>query len=125
MSAIYADIRDARSVEIALEGCDAAVNAVGLYVEKGAATFEAVHEHGAEHVARACATRGLKRLAHISGIGSDPQSSAPYIRSRGRGEACVRAAFPGAAILRPSVMFAPDDRFVNALAEIAAMTPVL
>lgn len=125
MGAAYADVRDATSVEIALEDCDAAVNAVGLYVEKGAATFEAVHERGAEHVARACAEGGLKRLAHISGIGSDPNSGSPYIGSRGRGEARVRAAFPEATILRPSVMFAPDDKFVNALAGIARMTPVL
>lgn len=125
MTATYADVRDGTFVEIALEGCDAAVNAVGLYVEKGSATFEAVHVHGAEHVARACAGRGLKRLVHISGIGSDANSSSAYVRSRGRGEDCVRAAFPDATILRPSVMFAPDDHFVNAVAGIARTTPAL
>jgi NADH dehydrogenase len=72
ISAISADVRDETAVARALEGCDAAINAVGLYVEKGPATFSARHVLGARNVARQAATLSLKRLVHISGIGGPP-----------------------------------------------------
>jgi NADH dehydrogenase len=125
ITAVYADVRDETSVALALEDCDAAVNAVGHYVEKGAATFPAVHELGARNVAHQARTLSVKRLVHISGIGVNVYSPSRYIRCRARGEVMVRDAFPEAVILRPSVMFAPDDRFVNALAAITGWTPVL
>lgn len=122
--AVAADIRDPESVARALAGAQAAVNCVGLYAESGGATFHDVHVTGAGNVAAAAAARGAA-LVHLSGIGADPASPSPYIRARGEGEAAVRAAHPGATILRPSVMFGPDDAFLNALDRIAAMTPVI
>jgi uncharacterized protein YbjT (DUF2867 family) len=125
ITAVYADVRDETSVALALEDCDAAVNAVGHYVEKGSTTFPAVHELGARNVARQARILSLKRLIHISGIGVNVYSPSRYIRCRARGEVMVRDAFREAVILRPSVMFAPDDRFVNALAALTGWTPVL
>ena len=122
---VYTDVRDETSVALALEGCDAAVNAVGHYVEKGAATFPAIHELGARNVAHQAAVLSLKRLIHISGIGADLYSPSRYVRCRARGEVMVRDVFPETVILRPSVVFAPDDRFVNALAGISRWMPAL
>lgn len=122
---VYADVRDETTVAQALEGSDAAVNAVGLYVEKGAETFEAVHELGALTVAQQATAQGLRRLVLISGIGADPHSEAGYVRARAKGERLVRDAFAAATVLRPSVLFGPEDHFVNSLAAIAARLPLL
>ena len=92
--------------------------------EKGA-TFEAIHGQGAMHVARASATTGVRRLVHISGIGADPGSESPYVRARAIGERLVMEAFPEATILRPSVMFGPEDAFFNQLAALARVMPIL
>lgn len=121
---VAADVTDPASVARAVEGAGAVVNCVSLYVESGAATFGDVHVIGARTVAAAAAARGL-RLVHVSGIGADATSRSPYVRARGRGEEEVRAAHSGATILRPSVMFGPDDAFLNALDRIAAATPVI
>lgn len=121
---VYADVADEESVGRALEGCDAAVNVVGLYVE-GRDTFRNVHELGAMHVARQSARAGVKALVHISGIGADLNSQSSYVRSRARGELLVREAFPAATILRPSVLFGPEDKFLNTLIAIARRSPVL
>jgi NADH dehydrogenase len=123
--AIVADVRDEAAVAAAIAGADAVVNAVSAYLEKGAVTYEAVHVHGANHVAGACERQGVSRLAHISGIGADPASPSPYIRARGRGELAVRQASPRATILRPSVMFAHDDAFLNILGGIARSSPII
>lgn len=123
-TAVVADIRDPADVERAIDDAGAVVNCVGLYVESKGATFHDVHVAGAGHVAAAAAARRL-RLVHISGIGADPGSPSPYVRARGMGEAAVRTAHPGATILRPSVMFGPDDAFLRALERIAGLTPVI
>ena len=122
---LYADVRDETSVGSALEGCDAAVNAVGLYSKRGSETFRAVHELGAMHVARQSARAGVKALVHMSGIGADLNSQSSYVRSRAEGELMVRAAFPAATILRPSVLFGPDDKFLNTLIAVTRLSPVL
>lgn len=122
---VYADVRDEISVGLALKGCDAAVNAVGLYTERGAETFKAVHELGAMHVARQSARAGVKALVHMSGIGTNLNSSSRYVRSRARGELSVREAFQAATIVRPSVLFGPDDRFLNSLVAVSRWSPVL
>ena len=124
-SAIYADVWDEPSVGPALEGSDAVINTVGHYVERGKATFEAIHGHGAMHVARAAALAGVERLVHISGIGADAASVSTYVRARAIGERLVREQFPEATILRPSVLFGPDDAFLNRLAAMARVMPVL
>jgi uncharacterized protein YbjT (DUF2867 family) len=125
VSAIYADVWDESSVSPALEGSDAVINTVGHYVERGKTTFEAIHGHGAMHVARAAALARVERLVHISGIGADAASVSTYVRARAVGERLVREQFPDATILRPSVMFGPDDAFLNRLAAVARVTPVL
>jgi uncharacterized protein YbjT (DUF2867 family) len=122
---VYADVADEKSVGRALEGCDAAVNVVGLYVERGTDTFRTVHERGAMLVARQSARSGVKALVHMSGIGVDLNSQSSYVRSRARGELLVREAFPAATILRPSVLFGPEDKFLNTLIAIAQRSPVL
>jgi uncharacterized protein YbjT (DUF2867 family) len=121
----YADVRDETSVGRALEGCDTAVNAVGLYAERGDETFRAVHELGAMHVARQSARAGVKALVHISGIGADLNSRSRYVRSRARGEFLVREAFQDATIMRPSVIFGPNDKFLNTLISAMRWSPVL
>ena len=121
----YADVWDESSVAPAVKGADAVINTVGHYVEHGNITFEAVHGQGAMHVARASATAGVQRLVHISGLGADPASASPYVRARATGERLVREAFPGATILRPSVVFGPEDAFINRLAALGRLMPVL
>jgi uncharacterized protein YbjT (DUF2867 family) len=120
-----ADVGDPASVAAAVAGAEAVVNAVSLYVEKGGATFAAVHEQGAETVARASAAAGVARLVLVSGIGADPASPYPYIRARGRGEQMVRQTFPAATIVRPSAMFGPGDALFAGLADIARLAPAL
>jgi uncharacterized protein YbjT (DUF2867 family) len=120
-----ADVRDQTSVAAAVAGADAVVNAVSAYVEKDGVTFEAVHEQGAETVAREAATAGVARLVLVSGIGADPRSGSPYIRARGRGEVAVQQAFPGATIVRPGAMFGPGDALFMTLADLARLLPAL
>jgi NADH dehydrogenase len=125
VSVVRADIRDQASVAGAVAGADAVVNAVSAYVERGSATFEAVHVQGAETLAREALAAGVARLVLLSGIGSDPASRSPYIRARGRGEQVVRAAFPAATIVRPGAMFGPGDALFGTLADLARRLPVL
>jgi uncharacterized protein YbjT (DUF2867 family) len=125
IAATHADVWDETTVGPAIAGADAVVNTVGHYVERGGATFEAIHGQGAAHVARAAAAAGIQRLVHISGIGADPNSESPYVRARAVGERLVREALPQATILRPSVMFGPEDAFFNQLADLARLMPIL
>ncbi|MCH8240245.1 MAG: complex I NDUFA9 subunit family protein [Proteobacteria bacterium] len=124
IEAIYADVRDETSVACAINGCDAVINAVGLYVERGTETFEAVHERGALNVAHQCAAQDIRRLIHISGIGADLNSESSYVRARARGELLVRDVFSRATIFCPSVLFGPDDKFLNTLIKIIRRSPV-
>lgn len=121
---VTADITDRDSVARALDGADAAVNCVSLYAESAAVRFHDVHVTGGAALARDTAAHG-QGLLHLSGIGADPGSPSPYISSRGLGEQAVRASHGQATILRPCVMFGPDDAFLNALDRIAALTPVI
>jgi NADH dehydrogenase len=125
ITTVHADVWDEATVGPAVEGSDAVINTVGHYVERGGATFEAIHGQGAMHVASASATAGVRRLVHISGIGADPSSESPYVRARAIGERLVQEAFPAATILRPGVMFGPEDTFFNRLASLARVMPVL
>ena len=95
---VYADLRDETSVALAVEGSEAVVNAVGLYVEKGAETFEAVHELGALNLAHQAAAQGVDRLVHVSGIGADLRSESRYVRARAKGELLVADVFPRATV---------------------------
>jgi uncharacterized protein YbjT (DUF2867 family) len=112
---VTADVTDPATVEAAMASADAVANAVSLYVERGDASFRAVHLDAARRVAETAARRGA-RLLHVSGIGSDPDAASPYVRFRGLGEDAVRAACPGATVFRPAVMIGPNDAFLSALA---------
>jgi len=122
---VQGDLRDPDSIRAALQGADAAVNAVSLYVESGDATYRAIHVDGAGRLARAAAEAGVHRLVHISGIGADARSTSAYIRARGEGEDAVRAAFPGATIVRPSAMFGPDDALLTTLIGLVRRLPIV
>ena len=120
---IVADAHDERAVEAAVGGADGVVNAISLYVEDGSDTFHSVHVETAGKIARAARQAGISRFVHVSGIGADAASSSPYIRSRGEGEAAVQAAFPGAVIVRPAVMFAADDAFLTTIVRLLRSLP--
>jgi NADH dehydrogenase len=122
---IQANVRDEASTRAAIAGAAAVVNCVGIMAEAGRQTFDAVVAEGAGRVARISAEEGVARLVHVSAIGADPESDSLYAAAKGRGEEAVRAAFPGAVILRPSVVFGPDDSFFNRLGALARILPVL
>lgn len=116
---VAADVRRPDTLARAVEGADAVVNLAGVF----GSAMEAVNADGAGNVAKAAAAAGVSDLVHISAIGADPQSPSAYGRSKGEGEAQIRAAFPTATILRPSIMFGQEDAFVNRFAAIAARAP--
>ncbi len=118
---VSADITKPASVVRALEGADAAINLVGIL--KG--DFEAFHVEGARNVAEAAANAGLQALVHVSALGADPASPSAYGRSKAGGEAAILAAFPKATILRPSIVFGPEDQFVNRFARMVRMLPAV
>jgi uncharacterized protein YbjT (DUF2867 family) len=100
------------------------VNAVSLYVEHGQETFHSVHVQSAQRVAAQARRAGVERLAHVSGIGSDAASPSLYIRKRGEGELAVRAAFADALLVRPAVMFGPDDAFLTTILKLLRQLPI-
>ena len=118
---IRADVGDPAQVAAAVEGADAVVNLVGIL--KG--DFEEVHVAGARNVAEAAAAAQVPALVHVSAIGADPDAPSAYGRSKGEGEAAVRAAFPAATIIRPSIAFGLEDDFVNRFARMAQRLPFL
>lgn len=122
---VLCNIRDDASVAAAMRGADAVVNCVGTFDRGGANNFDAVQVHGAERVARLAAAAGVGRLVHISAIGADSRSESAYQRTKAEGEAAVRAAFPGAVVLRPSVIFGPGDGFFNRFAGQSRLGPIL
>lgn len=124
ISPVQANLRFPETIEAAMTGAQAAVNVVGIGVQSGRQTFDAVHVEGARAIAQAAAARGVP-LVHISGIGADAHSSSPYIASKGRGEEATREAAPDAVILRPSVVFGPEDKFLNRFGQLARFSPVL
>ncbi|WP_084397433.1 complex I NDUFA9 subunit family protein [Henriciella aquimarina] len=115
-----ANIRNRMSVERALEGADAVVNLVGILFEKGQQSFEAAQRDGAINVAEAAAKAGIKRFVQISAIGADEDSKSDYARTKAEAEEGVRKAFPEAVILRPSIVFGPEDDFFNKFAAMAS-----
>jgi len=125
VQSVEADIRDPHAVAEALAGAFAAVNAVSLYVERGAETFHAVHVEAARRLAARAQQGGVERLVQVSGIGADPASPSLYVRKRGEGERAVRTAFADALVVRPAVMFAPDDSFLNTILALLRKLPIL
>lgn len=122
---VQANVRNAASVARAVAGSDAVVNLVGILYQAGPQRFDAVHAEGAGTVARAAAEAGVQRLIHVSAIGASDDSEAQYARSKAAGEAAVREAFPAATIMRPSVVFGPEDGFFNLFGWLATISPIL
>lgn len=117
---VAVDVRSPASVARAVQGSDAVINLVGAFDN-----MQAVQADGAGHVAAAAKAAGVPTLVHVSAIGADSKSASAYGRSKGDGEAAVRAAFPDAAILRPSILFGREDLFVNRFAALIRMSPVV
>lgn len=119
-----ADVQDDEEVAAAIGDAGAVVNAVSLYLEGGGLDFEAIHVEGAARVARLARAAGVERLVHLSGIGVDPDSPSAYVAARALGEQRVREAFPGAVVLRPSVLFGRHDGFLATLDRVTRL-PVI
>ena len=122
--AVQTNLRYPASVAAAMRDSSIAINLVGILTESGAQTFDAVQAKGAETIARAAATAGA-RVVHVSAIGADENSPSRYARAKAAGEQAVLSAVPSATILRPSLMFGPEDQFTNRFAALARLSPVL
>ncbi len=124
VNAVAANLRHPASVEAAARDADIVINLVGILYEHGRQRFEPVHAFGAEAVALSAAAFGA-RLVHVSAIGANAESRSLYARSKAMGEKLVLAAMPSATILRPSILFGPEDDFFNRFAGLARMGPAL
>ena len=123
--AVQANLRFPQSVQRAALGSDVVVNCVGILAPSGAQSFEAVHVDGARAIARAAREAGATRLIHVSAIGANANSDARYAKSKAAGEQAVLEEFPDAIILRPSIVFGPEDEFFNRFAAMARVSPFL
>lgn len=119
------NVTDAASVRTALNGASAAVNLVGILYESGAATFQRIHVDAAGLVARTAAEFGIRNFVQMSALGADADGAAAYARSKAGGEAAVLSALPTARIVRPSVVFGPEDNFFNTFAGLCRLSPFL
>jgi uncharacterized protein YbjT (DUF2867 family) len=122
--AVQANLRYPASVEAAMRDSHVAINLVGILAEGGAQTFDAVQGAGAGTVAKAASTVGA-RMVHISAVGADENSLSRYARAKAAGEKAVLATIPSATIMRPSIVFGPEDQFTNRFAALARMSPAL
>jgi NADH dehydrogenase len=122
---VQANVRSRESIAAALVGADAVVDLVGVLFSKGAQSFKALHLEAARTIAEEAARAGAQKLVHISALGADPDSRSEYARTKAEGEAAVRAAFPRATLVRPSIVFGPEDDFFNKFAGMAVMAPAL
>lgn len=122
---VQANVKDTASIERALDGADAVVNLVGILFEHGKQTFQSEQADGAANIAEAAAAKGITRFVQVSAIGARADAVSPYARTKAQAEAAVRKAVPTATILRPSIVFGPEDGFFNRLAGLAKSAPVL
>jgi uncharacterized protein YbjT (DUF2867 family) len=122
---LQANVRDENSVAEAMRGADAVVNLVGILRPSGRQKFQAIHIEAAERIAKIARTRGARALVQMSAIGAGRLARSTYARTKGIGEARVLAAFPEAVILRPSIVFGPEDDFFNRFASLARISPVM
>jgi NADH dehydrogenase len=125
ISPVYADLRDPKSVVAAVAGADAVINLVGILFERGRQKFSALHAEGAGVAAAAATKAGVGRFVQISALGADTAAKSDYARSKAQGEAAVVHAFPAATIVRPSVVFGPEDDFFNRFGAMARLSPAL
>jgi uncharacterized protein YbjT (DUF2867 family) len=122
---LFASIIHEPTVHRAVDGADLVVNAVGILSEQHTGDFQRIHAEGAALVARTASAADVGRLVHISAIGADPNAASRYAASKGTGERMVREAFAGATIIRPSLVFGPEDRLFNRFAAMARLLPVM
>ncbi|MEO1027701.1 MAG: complex I NDUFA9 subunit family protein, partial [Pseudomonadota bacterium] len=122
---VQANIRDRASCDRAVEGADAVINLVGILYESGKQSFDGSQAAGAKNVAEAAAAAGITRMVQVSAIGADADSKANYARTKAEAEAAVREVLPSAVILRPSIVFGPEDDFFNRFADMAKNGPAL
>jgi uncharacterized protein YbjT (DUF2867 family) len=122
---VFCNIRDDASVRVVMRGAEAVVNCVGTFDKGGRNNFQAIQHEGAGRIARIAAEEGVARMVHISAIGADAESESLYSRSKAEGEVAVLAHMPQAVILRPSVIFGPEDNFFNRFAGMTRMSPIL
>jgi NADH dehydrogenase len=121
---VQANVRNAASVQAAMRGSDIVVNLTGILNPTGAQSFEAVHARASATVAKAAAEIGA-RIVHVSAIGADENSASVYARTKAAGEKAVLEAVPSATIIRPAVVFGPEDQFTNRFAALAQASPAL
>ena len=119
------DLRSDHEIAAAVAGADAVVNLIGILYERGASSFALAHAEAPGRMAAAAQQAGAARFVHVSAIGADADAPAAYARSKAAGEAAVRAALPRAVIVRPSIVFGPEDDFFNRFAALAQLLPVL
>ncbi|QDC07924.1 complex I NDUFA9 subunit family protein [Oceanicola sp. D3] len=122
---IFCNIRDDASVAQAMQGADLVINCVGVGGTYGKNNMDAVHVDGAGRIARIAAEQGVEGFVHVSAIGADADGPSDYYRTKGEGEAAVREALENAVILRPSLMFGPEDGFINLYASMSRFGPVM
>jgi NADH dehydrogenase len=122
---VQANLRDDASVARVVDGAQKVVISVGLLYEKGRQNFENIHVAGVARIARAARQAGVRKLVHLSALGADEKSPSAYGRSKARGEAALRDEFAAATILRPSVVFGVEDNFINRLAALSSLSPVM
>jgi uncharacterized protein YbjT (DUF2867 family) len=122
---IQANIRNPASVARALDGATAAMNLVGVLYEGGRQGFQAIHAMGAKTIAEAARAAGVGRLVQMSALGADAESASKYARTKAEGESAARAVYPDAVVVRPSIVFGPDDHFFNRFAAMATVSPAL
>jgi len=122
---VLCNIRDDASVASVMQGADAVVNCVGILNQVGKNKFDAVQADGAERIARIAAANGITNMVHVSAIGADENAMSDYARTKALGEEGVLTHMPSATILRPSIVFGPEDQFFNRFASMSRMGPVL
>ena len=122
---LYADLARTETIPRAVEGADIVVNLVGILAEHRPGDFQRIHAAGAGAIAGASAEAGVAQLVHVSAIGADPASPSRYAASKAAGEEAVHGAFPSAVILRPSIVFGPEDRFFNRFGALAQFLPFM
>jgi len=122
---VQANVRNVPSVARAVDGAEAVVNLVGVLWESGRQKFQTLHVMGARTIAEQARAAGAARLVQVSALGADVNASSKYLRTKAEGEAAVRAAFPGAVVIRPSVVFGAEDKFFNKFGQMAALFPAL
>jgi uncharacterized protein YbjT (DUF2867 family) len=125
IATVRCNLTDEKQVAAAVAGADVVINLVGILYETGAQRFDAVQGEGAGIVARAAKAAGVKTFVKMSAIGADPESDSAYARSKAEGEAQVREHYPNALILRPSIVFGPEDGFFNRFGAMATWAPML